>query len=77
MVSDSGGDGGIRSTEIIRHLPLRVCRSTGRFSGRHFADTMPESSAQMRDDIEATSSAIWCWAKIWAGYQRSGRDVAR
>jgi hypothetical protein len=31
-------------------------------SARHFADTSAESSAQMRDDFEATSSAIWCRA---------------
>jgi len=46
-------------------------------SARHFSDTSPESSARMRDDFEATSSAIWCWAKSRRAMRRSRRDVAR
>ncbi len=49
----------------------------GRDSRRHLADTSAESSARMRDDFEATSSAIWCRAKIRRAMRRSQRDVAR
>src|ERR1017187_6209480 len=49
----------------------------GPVSARHFADTSAESSAQMRDDFEATSSAIWCRAKIQGVTRRLRRDVAQ
>ena len=49
----------------------------GPVSARHFADTSAQLSAQMRDDFEVTSLAIWCRARIQRAMRRTRRDVAQ
>jgi hypothetical protein len=62
------------AAEIIRRFLLRLWQSNLPDYRRHFADTSAESSAQMRDDFEVTSSAIWCIARIRRAMHRLAAD---